>query len=152
MPGMPPNARRSERIADYARHCGPVPWEERRIRAADGTDLALCVASVVATGPASPTSSAAAAAGDAIPVYILYFQGLPCFPLPALRRAAGCQVTAAHTTHRKRLVAATPTAGPFGGPAGLAEKETTCEVYHGLSELSRLLDLARPALREGDQC
>lgn len=74
MPGMPPNAR-SERIADYARHCGPVRWEERRIRAADGTDLALCVASVAANGPASPTSSATAAARGATPVYILYFQG-----------------------------------------------------------------------------
>ncbi len=81
MPGMPPNAR-SERIADYARQCGGVAWEERRIRAADGTDLALCVASVevAATGPAASTSPAASAARRATPVYILYFQGPPCVP------------------------------------------------------------------------
>ncbi|KAH7375217.1 Alpha/Beta hydrolase protein [Plectosphaerella cucumerina] len=70
MPGMPPNARR-ERIADYASRCGGVRWEERRVKAADGTDLALCVARVEATGAAPATSPAAAAT----PVYVLYFQG-----------------------------------------------------------------------------
>ncbi|KAG7116760.1 Lysophosphatidylserine lipase ABHD12 like protein [Verticillium longisporum] len=44
MPGLPPNARR-ERIEDYARQCGGISWQARRIRAADA------------------------------PVYILYFQG-----------------------------------------------------------------------------
>lgn len=73
MPGMPPNARR-ERIADYAARCGGVRWEERRLQAADGTDLALCVARVEATGAASATSSAAAST----PVYVLYFQGASC--------------------------------------------------------------------------
>ncbi|ROT35003.1 hypothetical protein SODALDRAFT_353430 [Sodiomyces alkalinus F11] len=73
MPGLPPNARR-ERIQDYARECGGVVWEERRTRAADGTDLALCVASVESTGPKTSTSPGASASGI-IPVYILYFQG-----------------------------------------------------------------------------
>jgi hypothetical protein len=83
MPGLPPNARR-ERIEDYAGQCGGVRWEEKRIRAADGTDLALCVANVLSSGPHHPTSPHAkdAVAADATgpaaaapAVYILYFQG-----------------------------------------------------------------------------
>lgn len=80
MPGLPPNARR-ERIQDYSRQCGGVVWEEKRTRAADGTDLALCIASVESTGP-KPSTSLGPSASDVLPVYILYFQGLlsPLFP------------------------------------------------------------------------
>jgi len=145
MPGMPPNAR-SERIADYARQCGGIAWEERRIRAADGTDLALCVASVAATGPPSSTSSpATAAARRATPVYILYFQGLQCVPL------SGPAHGFAHTARRKRLVAASTAAGPVLGPEGLAEEETPREIYDGLPELPGVLDVTRPALGTGYQ-
>lgn len=89
MPGMPPNARR-ERIEDYVRQCGGVQWEEHRIRAEDGTNLALCVASTVAAGkkPSKPSPSYSPIANPtpgpgvevgrrdpATQVYILYFQG-----------------------------------------------------------------------------
>ncbi|KAK1595891.1 Alpha/Beta hydrolase protein [Colletotrichum navitas] len=72
MPGLPPNARR-ERIQDYTKQCWGVLWEEKRVQAADGTDLALCVASATSTGDNEPTSH-----GDTLSVpsiYILYFQG-----------------------------------------------------------------------------
>jgi uncharacterized protein len=82
MPGMPPNARR-ERIDDYAALCGGVQWREKRICAADGTDLALCVASVATlptTGNGSKSGVGMVAGLDDVveaPVYILYFQGPP---------------------------------------------------------------------------
>ncbi|KAK2048214.1 alpha/beta-hydrolase [Colletotrichum somersetense] len=72
MPGLPPNARK-ERIQDYTKQCWGMPWEEKRVQAADGTDLALCVASATSTGDKKPTSH-----GDTLSVpsiYILYFQG-----------------------------------------------------------------------------
>ncbi|KAI5864857.1 alpha/beta-hydrolase [Durotheca rogersii] len=67
MPGLPPNARQ-EKIRDYASRCGGIQWREERVRAADGTDLALCVTDV------DLGSSAPAALPD-IALYILYFQG-----------------------------------------------------------------------------
>lgn len=81
MPGLPPNARR-ERIQDYAQQCRGVAWEERRIKAADGTDLALCVANVESTGQRGRSTSQGPTS-PSIPVYILYFQGL-AFPPPPL--------------------------------------------------------------------
>ncbi|OLN81722.1 Protein ABHD13 [Colletotrichum chlorophyti] len=72
MPGLPPNARR-ERIQDYAKQCWGVQWEEKRVQAADGTDLALCVASVTSTGDEKTTSPADTPSVPSI--YILYFQG-----------------------------------------------------------------------------
>ncbi|TEA12049.1 Monoacylglycerol lipase ABHD12 [Colletotrichum sidae] len=72
MPGLPPNARR-ERIEDYTKKCWGVKWQEERVQAADGTDLALCVASVTATGDEKTTSLDASVAVPEI--YILYFQG-----------------------------------------------------------------------------
>ncbi|KAK1704237.1 Alpha/Beta hydrolase protein [Colletotrichum lupini] len=72
MPGLPPNARR-ERIQDYAKQCWGVQWEEKRIRAADGTDLALCVASATSTGGRKTTSLDDTLSVPSI--YILYFQG-----------------------------------------------------------------------------
>jgi uncharacterized protein len=72
MPGMPPNAR-MEKIEDYAGQCGGTGWEEKRIRAADSTDLSLCVATLASSGGHESTSSNVHGA-DA-PVYILYFQG-----------------------------------------------------------------------------
>ncbi|KAL7620440.1 hypothetical protein AAE478_009435 [Parahypoxylon ruwenzoriense] len=67
MPGLPPNARR-EKIQEYAGRCGGVQWREERVRAADGTDLALCVADV------ELGSSATSMQPDVV-LYILYFQG-----------------------------------------------------------------------------
>lgn len=67
MPGLPPNARR-EKIEDYTSQCGGIQWREERTVAVDGTQISLCVVSVIcgqdATVPAKN-------------VYILYFQG--CF-------------------------------------------------------------------------
>ncbi|ORY57189.1 Alpha/Beta hydrolase protein [Pseudomassariella vexata] len=78
MPGLPPNAR-WERIDDYKSRCGGVVWREERIRAADGTDLALCVADVDIgqprrrrheTGPLGEVPQSTDAS-----FYVLYFQG-----------------------------------------------------------------------------
>lgn len=80
MPGLPPNARR-ERIEDYAKQCYGVRWEEKRVQAADGTDLALCVASVTSTGDEKTTSPDVAPSVPSI--YILYFQGPPHSPAHA---------------------------------------------------------------------
>ncbi|KAI4224665.1 MAG: hypothetical protein L6R36_004506 [Xanthoria steineri] len=45
MPSVPPFSR-SERIEDYTKQCGGITWKEERIKAADGVDIALAVASV----------------------------------------------------------------------------------------------------------
>ncbi|KAK7754956.1 hypothetical protein SLS62_003040 [Diatrype stigma] len=69
MPGLPPNAR-WEKISDYASRCGGLQWREERVRAVDGTDLALCVTDVeLGRNPASERPEVA--------FYILYFQGRP---------------------------------------------------------------------------
>lgn len=69
MPGMPPNSR-SESIADYAGQCAGIKWREERVRALDGTNLALCVAEV-------PLGSRPACQGQPTThFYILYFQGI----------------------------------------------------------------------------
>jgi uncharacterized protein len=72
MPGLPPNARK-QTIEEYAGQCGGVQWEERRIRATDGTDLALCIATVSSSGGHELVSGDQS--GAEVPVYILYFQG-----------------------------------------------------------------------------
>ncbi|KAL1957339.1 hypothetical protein VTO42DRAFT_6128 [Malbranchea cinnamomea] len=64
MPSMPPFSR-SEKIEDYARLCGAVRWEERRIRAEDGVEIALCVGSI----PRENDD------GRRKHVVVLYFQG-----------------------------------------------------------------------------
>ena len=45
MPSVPPFSR-SEKIEDYAASCRPVVWREERIKAADGTRLALAVGEI----------------------------------------------------------------------------------------------------------
>ncbi|GJD02804.1 alpha beta superfamily [Colletotrichum higginsianum] len=83
MPGLPPNARR-ERIQDYAKQCWGMQWEEKRTQAADGTNLALCVASATSTG-GKKTTSRDDADDDTLSmpaVYVLYFQGPPHSPPP----------------------------------------------------------------------
>jgi hypothetical protein len=67
MPYIPLGARR-EKIADYARACGSVQWREERIRASDGTEIALCVANVEA-------ASSSVIGQPRLHVMILYFQG-----------------------------------------------------------------------------
>lgn len=70
-PGLPPNARR-ETIADYESECYGIRWREERIRAADGTKLALCVSE---GSEHRQTSAPTPTGARRIPVYILYFQG-----------------------------------------------------------------------------
>ncbi|KAK3714470.1 hypothetical protein LTR37_007776 [Vermiconidia calcicola] len=41
MPYVPPFTR-GEKIEDYALHCRPVEWHEKRIRSLDGTKISLC--------------------------------------------------------------------------------------------------------------
>ncbi|KAI1392678.1 alpha/beta-hydrolase [Hypoxylon trugodes] len=70
MPGLPPNAR-WEKIEDYAKRCAGVEWREERIRAADGTNLALCIADV----ELAPNATYATSTQPDVAFYILYFQG-----------------------------------------------------------------------------
>ncbi|KAF2084450.1 alpha/beta-hydrolase [Saccharata proteae CBS 121410] len=46
MPSLPPNSR-YETIADYARECRGVGWEEQSIRSLDGTQISLCVGRIL---------------------------------------------------------------------------------------------------------
>lgn len=68
MPGLPPNAR-WEKISDYASRCGGLQWREERVRAVDGTNLALCVTDV-------ELGQDSASKRPEMAFYILYFQGL----------------------------------------------------------------------------
>ncbi|KAK4658699.1 hypothetical protein QC762_103820 [Podospora pseudocomata] len=73
MPGLPPTAR-SERIADWLSRCGGLQWREERTKAADGTDLAMAVATVPL--PKGNRQVAADVGKSAVAhVYVLYFQG-----------------------------------------------------------------------------
>jgi hypothetical protein len=69
MPGLPPNARH-ERIIHYANQCSGISWQEERVKARDGIEIALCIASVDNTAHIHSTIAS-------VPhlVYILYFQG-----------------------------------------------------------------------------
>lgn len=65
MPSIPPFSR-SEKLEDYARRCSPIVWREQRLKAADGVDLSLCIASTASHGSIRPQERH---------VIILYFQG-----------------------------------------------------------------------------
>ncbi|KAK5632630.1 hypothetical protein RRF57_008344 [Xylaria bambusicola] len=67
MPGLPPNSR-WEKINDYRDRLGGISWREERIRAADGTALALCVTDL-------DLGSEKDAQLPDTTFYILYFQG-----------------------------------------------------------------------------
>ncbi|GAW21231.1 hypothetical protein ANO14919_107490 [Xylariales sp. No.14919] len=67
MPGLPPNSR-WEKINDYRDRLAGISWREERVRAADGTDLALCVTDLELGSERGSSLSDAA-------FYILYFQG-----------------------------------------------------------------------------
>lgn len=73
MPGFPPTAR-SERITDYTRQCGQVQWRADQTKAADGTRLALAVATIPLPN-SSKLSPKGVAQVPSAQVYILYFQG-----------------------------------------------------------------------------
>lgn len=74
MPGLPPNSR-WEKIQDYVGRCAGVQWREERIRARDGTDLALCISDL-------DLGSSATSVQPSVAFYILYFQGPHCTPIP----------------------------------------------------------------------
>lgn len=67
MPGLPPNSR-WEKIDDYRDRLAGISWREERVRAADGTDLALCVTDLELGSETESRSPDAT-------FYILYFQG-----------------------------------------------------------------------------
>ncbi|KAI1191586.1 Alpha/Beta hydrolase protein [Nemania serpens] len=69
MPGLPPNSR-WEKIEDYKARLGGLSWREERVRAADGTELALCVVDLELGSRRDRDSCLSDAA-----FYILYFQG-----------------------------------------------------------------------------
>lgn len=66
MPSVPPFSR-SERIKDYEAQCRPIHWQERRIKAKDGVNIALAVSSVKGGKPATSLNQKHIA--------VLYFQG-----------------------------------------------------------------------------
>ncbi|KAL8648645.1 MAG: hypothetical protein Q9210_004871 [Variospora velana] len=66
MPSVPPFSR-SEKIQDYEAQCRPVRWEETRIRAADGVEVALAVGSLAGSKPVTSEIQKHVA--------IVYFQG-----------------------------------------------------------------------------
>lgn len=69
MPGLPPNSR-WEKIGDYAKQCAGLQWHEKRVRASDGKDLALCVIDLaIGRTPKDQTPDST--------YYVLYFQGEP---------------------------------------------------------------------------
>lgn len=69
MPGIPLFSRQ-EKLADYACQCLPVIWREQRIKASDGTEIALCIGSIP-----DATSLKVGQAMTENDVVILYFQG-----------------------------------------------------------------------------
>lgn len=73
MPSVPPFSR-SEKIEDYAALCRPVVWREERIKAADGTKLALAVGEIPNMGK-GPDVGMSKEVGKRRRVVILYFQG-----------------------------------------------------------------------------
>ncbi|KAL8774098.1 MAG: hypothetical protein Q9209_001206 [Squamulea sp. 1 TL-2023] len=66
MPSVPPFSR-SEKIEDYANQCSGVKWEEKRMEAEDGVDIALAVASINGLREESKK--------EASDVAVVYFQG-----------------------------------------------------------------------------
>ncbi|KAI1331329.1 Alpha/Beta hydrolase protein [Xylariaceae sp. FL0255] len=77
MPGLPPNSRR-EKIEDYKSQLLGLSWREERMRAADGTRLALCVTDLPLGRSPSSSLSSSKQDNEAPPdrnFYILYFQG-----------------------------------------------------------------------------
>ncbi|KAI1077426.1 alpha/beta-hydrolase [Whalleya microplaca] len=64
---LPPNAR-AEKIEHYSSRCGGLRWRQESVRAADGTDLALCVTDL-------RLGSSESSARPDTAFYILYFQG-----------------------------------------------------------------------------
>lgn len=79
MPFVPPFSR-SERIKDYEAQCNPIKWEEKRIKAADGVEIALAVGSI--TGNRSETMK------KGKHVAIVYFQGsVPILAVCKLNRS-----------------------------------------------------------------
>ncbi|KAI2638566.1 Alpha/Beta hydrolase protein [Xylaria nigripes] len=103
MPGLPPNSR-WEKISDYRNRLGSISWREERVRAADGTDLALCCTDVE-LGPKDKDSCLPDTS-----LYILYFQGnASSIPprLPDLSSALSMlkrQMTAEHKHARCTMV------------------------------------------------
>jgi hypothetical protein len=76
VPYLPPNARREE-ISDYQPPGSGVRWEEFRTRAADGTDLALVVASLSSSEGEIDVQQQEQQEQQPVTahVYILYLQG-----------------------------------------------------------------------------
>ncbi|KAK2861250.1 hypothetical protein FQN49_004395 [Arthroderma sp. PD_2] len=73
MPSMPPFSRQ-EKIVDYEQVCGPITWEEGRIKSLDGVEIAICVGRNLAQ--AVDEKETKVRKGE---VVILYFQGLVSF-------------------------------------------------------------------------
>lgn len=67
MPSVPPFSR-SEKIKDYEAQCRGIGWEEKRIKAADGVEIALVTGIITGSKPK----------GEQSPnhIAIIYFQGL----------------------------------------------------------------------------
>ena len=73
MPSVPPLSR-SEKIEDYAASCRPVVWKQEKIRAADGTKLALAVGEIPQTNREGDLKGGSVCKKRRR-IVILYFQG-----------------------------------------------------------------------------
>ena len=74
MPSVPPFSR-SEKIVDYAAGCRPVVWREERIRAADGTKLAVAVGETPKKVQVEEVRASRQVVKRRSRVVIVYFQG-----------------------------------------------------------------------------
>lgn len=74
MPSVPPFSR-SEKIEDYAASCRPAVWREERIKAADGTKLALAVGEIPEEMSKRDKDEGKVLVRKKRRVVIVYFQG-----------------------------------------------------------------------------
>lgn len=139
MPGLPPNSR-WEKIEDYKARLGGLSWREERVRAADGTELALCVVDLELGSRRDRDSCLSDAA-----FYILYFQGL-LIHSHSLKRARSL------FSVRKCFLHSPASPGSLVHSEGIKKRDERGaderQLYNGMSELSGILDVARSANRE----
>ncbi|KAG6999644.1 hypothetical protein G7Y79_00033g068320 [Physcia stellaris] len=107
MPSVPPFSR-SEKIEDYAASCRPVVWREERIKAADGTKLALAVGEIPREmSKQDEDESKVLVHGRRRRVVVVYFQGNGASIPPRLPALASIlrSLNASHTSTTYTILA-----------------------------------------------
>lgn len=157
MPSMPPFSR-SERIADYAALCKPVLWREERIRASDGTELALAVGEVNRQEQdneekgESRLDQKQATTEKRIHIVIIYFQGFVEIPLSlSLSPPIPPPTSPSHPSQQpqKRILPPPSPPLPLLPPQPPIPLPTPPKIptHPPRALLPRLLDLAWPTIR-----